>query len=249
MSSVGTIEYAPPPPWHRGRRIRRVVAIAIVSVVVGLVVYNRQFIWHRARLLHHQRQCATYTAPSDHVVFDSDPERAALLATQPDYLLGPSSVPLRSYVKTAGHTTAVHVPPCFRELQFIFADNRGSRSNALLFLHERTSRGGHQRIVAIRCSSMVDEHWIPDMIEWVVITPAGLTSQPVRRVGYDDTRAQRTRSTRRIEHAPIRMFAGQPDPVDPARFTIAYETRGQAFLLHGILTDDGEAVRLSHMRP
>src|SRR5688572_18781062 len=117
MSSVGTIEYAPPPPWHRRRRIRRVVAIAIVSVVVGLAVYHRQFISHQARLLYYQRQCATYMSPADHVVFDSDPERAALLASQPDYLLGRSSVPLRSYVTTANYTTAVHVPSCFRELQ------------------------------------------------------------------------------------------------------------------------------------
>ena len=36
---------------------------------------------------------------------------------------------------------------------------------------------------------------------------------------------------------PLRIFAGQPDPDDPARFTIPYELRGHRGTITGIVHD------------
>jgi hypothetical protein len=106
-------------------------------------------------------------------------------------------------------------------------------------LHDRTSPGGRHRLVVITYTPETDNfNASPDEGENYdvqVLTPATLVqplSVPYHTSGHDG----------RVEypdHPPlVRMFAGQPDPGDPAHFTIRYQMWGQEDVLDGMLKDD-----------
>ena len=44
-------------------------------------------------------------------------------------------------------------------------------------------------------------------------------------------------------------YPGQPDPGDPSRFTIGYESDGREGLIEGTLNDAGNSVNFRTLRP
>jgi hypothetical protein len=110
----------------------------------------------------------------------------------------------------------------------------GGAQFATLFLHGRDAGAGQRLLV-------VDLHLSPQSsaemryisVSARVIEPGTLTRRPRDRVHV-------LRATFHMNAPPVRIFAGQPDPVDPSHFTIVYITTDHAqHMLDGwLLADD-----------
>jgi hypothetical protein len=113
--------------------------------------------------------------------------------------------------------------------------------SAIIFLHERISPAGHRRLV------------------YVSYAPGTLDFQPafIEGYNYDTSAASPATWTSPLSYASrfyaidvlsgyprvpplVRVYAGQPDPNDPAHFTIRYQIWGQEDTLDGRLQDDDQ---------
>lgn len=118
----------------------------------------------------------------------------------------------------------------------------GRQTGPVLFLHERTnSRGEHRLVVvegwpvngrgfAVSASVLRQSSRLatPQMI-----TPASLHLLP---------------TLSEISGERLRLYAGQPDPMEPSHFTIRYEVNGTPGTLDGWLRDD-DGVTLLRREP
>jgi hypothetical protein len=102
----------------------------------------------------------------------------------------------------------------------------------VLFLHKRTNSRGQRRLVVV-------EGWP------VPIHKFGLTASVLRQ-STPFTTPQMTVSNEmkmlpalvELGDRSLRWYAGQPDPADPAHFTIRYEINGTPGTVDGWLSDD-----------
>jgi hypothetical protein len=117
-----------------------------------------------------------------------------------------------------------------------FARSIGVPPWDVVFCHGRTSPSGRQRLIVI--------DFTHNSFKAHVIRPGTLFTRPqllrrtdvVQEVSY----AILLREDKK-DH--VRMYAGQPDPADPAHLTIKYEKNGEPGIIDGWLTDE-EWVRL-----
>jgi len=173
--------------------------------------------------LYHQCGCLRYAAAADEVVFDSNPARAAILASDPNFVIAGGC----AFRKPPADWTAVRsslaiaTPP----------------SSAVLFLHKRVVNGVLRLIMVERTAAAAESpYFIPGYdIETGAIEPATLRN-PARDIplGFD---VDVTDSMG--PHTDIRIYAGQPDPVDDSRFTIRYEFRAKSHVVEGRVAADG----------
>jgi len=212
------LEYA--PARHVRRRVRRILRITLGVILVALIasiVYWRAPLWAHAQLHFYQRQCANFTQSPDVVI-----------ASSRDKGIGLSAAPIPDSW-TAYQAMAPALPP-----GVLRALARNPNRLSLAFLHRLKSPSGHERIVAVFCEpTYLTSASVTQALQFVVIEPASfwsLSSRPVLhaggwRGGYPTRRK-------------IDMFAGQPDPADPSKFTIAYTVEGQPGVVEGQLNDD-----------
>lgn len=234
------LSYAPPPPGRRRRRARRV---GLVLLAVGIAFAGWR--WgpaarDRAGLLYWQHRCATYAPPADQIVYASGPTDVAALKPDPAYVVQPFGPP------TGAPVAARRPPDCFDRYPpaEAMAVSSSIPPGPVLFLHERRTPGGERRIVVVR---LYPVSWVPIVSH--TIGPAGLWAGPTvdPRPGISTAFFYTTDPTRHR----LRIFAGQPDPADLSRFTIAYELDGQPGTVLGQLTDTpaGPAVVLTAPPP
>jgi len=164
-----------------------------------------------ARLRHWQHACATYTvAPGTLVAASSSPGRR---------FIAPIPACWTNYTAVAG------VP---------FVSMPGNMPTTVVFMHEMRTPDGRPRIVVVYCNPIyLPSASVVQSLGPVSIDPAkgwSLTSRPAFRGG----------------HVPggypagdnVQLFAGQPDPSDPTRFTMAFIRKGRAGTVDGRLDDD-----------
>jgi hypothetical protein len=192
-----------------------------------------------------------YAMTADAVAYEEEPTAAAQLLKGSEY--SPYSLHRGSGYKLPAMPAlaAALIPSCWRSLtalgklptrSFLFAGSPSSGgAPAIIFLHERVSPVGHHRLVC------------------VTYGPDTNTFQPAFIAGYDyDTCvASPATWTRPIASAQrgylidvlsgyprtaplVRIYAGQPDPGDPAHFTVRYQMWGQEDVLDGRLQDDDQ---------
>ncbi|HSI35342.1 MAG: hypothetical protein ACAI43_21945 [Phycisphaerae bacterium] len=219
-ADAGPLEYA--PSNARRRRVRRVVRYGLLALLlagVGCGVYWRAPIAAYARLHWAQRQCMAYSAPAGTEVCRAWGKGR----TTPVSAADPAC--WSAYAGAAG------VGPAWA--------GRAGGATPVAFLHARTSAGGKERIVAVRCtpaylsSAHVTQAMVPTVIEPASLWPMGATPRVHAGKwvgGYPTT----------IE---VRVMAGQPDPNDAARFMIEYTIDGRPGTVVGVLNDD-ESVTL-----
>ena len=251
-----------PPQLDYGRRgplldrvgTRRVIVYAmLLAGALTIALAYDPIMWKlrkwraQSQAAERQRTCMTYTAPADRVVYEEDPARAvALLARDPMYY------PIEAFdLATGQRVPAIAQPPVLREELIWSRYNeaaRGTKRN-VVFLHERTSKSGLRQMVAVEMSSQLhrveDESW--GIFRFLSCWPVDsetieIDSGAPRRelLAVDPITANLTE--RFSPPFPLRLYAGQPDPHDPSRFTIAYELRGHRGLLVGVLGDDSRVV-------
>jgi hypothetical protein len=252
------LDYAPPV----SRRKKWAWRGALLLLVVGLAVASYGWgppVWRKAQILYWQHACMTYSPSPDTVVYEEEPIKAAeLLAKKAEY---------QPYIlrrgnglnsKPAAVNAAALCPNCYAHFQLasgipgagsnMFTMNTVGRP-ATVFLHERQSPAGHQRLVILTYHPETDtftSNFIEDYnYDAEAITPATLRSQPsvpLRSFGLDVMSSW-------PRHPPLaRMYAGQPDPVDPSHFTIRYQMWGQEDVLDGRL-DDNDNVTITPRHP
>jgi len=199
-----------------------------------------------------------YSASADKAAYEEDPAAAAVLLKGVDYSpyvlkRGPGS-----NSQVAPVQAAAFQPQCWRNLGTVtglptgtvFAARGTGGPGAIIFLHERISPAGHRRLVCVIYTPDT-ERFQPQFIEGYdyntfVAVPATLT-QPLAFMlrGYDiDVESVYTRTP-----PLVRVYAGQPDPSDPAHFTIRYQIWGQEDTLDGRLQDDDQVTLKSRHLP
>jgi hypothetical protein len=241
------LDYAPPPAWHRRRVVRRIALVVLLLAAAYPAVRIGSPLARRWRLSWLYDRCANYAAAPTQVVYASESAAArALVAGQGGYV---------AHTSPAGGTVALHVPGVLVELArralpanpSVARDLAAGAAGATVFLHERRTPSGESRLVVVQRPA---EGSFPpaqmQLIAYVAKRPtfdAGTFQLPVvapliysagslpegllgfpPRVGV---RAPR-----------LKYFAGQADPVDPSRFTIAFEIDGSPGVIDGRLKDD-----------
>ena len=96
-----------------------------------------------------------------------------------------------------------------------------------MFLHERTTRDGARRTIAVEAREVWEGSRGVELA-WTCRDP-----QTGRVVSESSRRFFRT------SDLPVRLFAAQPHPNDPARFTIRYQRGDTRGALEGFLMYNG----------
>lgn len=240
------LEYRAEP--SRRRRLIRRVLLGLILLAMAFCGWRwGPFAWHQTKTLYYQRQCMRFTLPADTVVYEEDPAPASLLLQEPGY----SPYALNRQKSTKYHPSpvpaAAFYPACFRSLSSLATSPisvfsiMGKTSGAIMFLHERVSPAGHHRLVAVSYAPETDS-FQPAFIEGYdceacAASPAtSFTPLVIAPKMYPlDVMSGYPR------HPPlVRVYAGQPDPNDPAHFTIRYQMWGQEDVLDGRLLDNDD---------
>ena len=227
------IDYAPPPP-ARARWVRRALVLAAILILTLVLRWWVPPAIARVRLLYWQHRAMSYMAPSDRVVYDDDPARAArLLFQSAEY----SSLPC------AGAPTVRFATP-WKNFYELYSPP-GAKSEGVLFLHERRNGFGESRLVAVLAYAeewRVDSQGTRPMPRLVaaVFRPGTTFKNPILSHDINPWSAPVWMDD---GHRPFRFYAGQPDASDASRFTVLYDVAGAPRVLDGWLLDD-DSVRL-----
>jgi hypothetical protein len=237
--SAGPLDYAPAP-----RKRRWVYRVMVASLLLGLALVAWRWgpsWWRRAEILYWQDQCLQFSLSPDAVVYEEDPtEAGALLAGNPKYHTYPlqrrSSPQAAPSLATAA---ALDVSDWDRLTSMLPGFHPSLLKPAIIFLHERISPAGHRRLVCVRYGPSGDTfsaQFIQSLnCDTFTVTPGTWRQPPIytpQGWAYDVLTVWPRKPPL------VRVFAGQPDPADPAHFTIRYRIWGQEDVLDGRLLDN-----------
>lgn len=196
------------------RLLRRALPLLIVLAAVmgwGGVAARDQY-----RLISVQKLCATYTLPPGEVVYEAKIEPVK----------EPTAKEPWAELAEVTHTKKP-APEPWQELTKISGEPPLLDGGPVLFLHERRSACGERRVVCVEYTGA----WSPLVVRTVHC------GSLVTRASFDPLQWSPNPN---LTGRRLRFFAGQPDPADPARFTIAYDMDGRAGTVEGRLLDGGD---------
>jgi hypothetical protein len=211
--------------------IRRVVWGAVG--VAGLIVaWNGRDIAAAGRFFYYERRAMAYALPAGTVILEGDPDEAKrLAATDPAYTLAPySAVAIRTNDVWPG--LAPHL---------VHIGGSGGGVGTTVFMHERRDEvGGATRLIVM--TAWVVGSGSELQLKWACADPA--------RGGRTFPKAYPT--SMRIVQAgegafdvrELRLFAGQADPSDAARFTIPYRYGGEDGVIRGVVHNGSALVEI-----
>ncbi|HEY8665555.1 MAG TPA: hypothetical protein VIL86_02770 [Tepidisphaeraceae bacterium] len=211
------LHYAPQP---RGRRRRRLVILLLAVSTAAILLspwwgpplrrqYDRYIVRRQAR--EYLRQCLRYSAPPDQVIYEEDPLEMAKL-------LGAGSL----YRRDSFGRQAVILQPA------LWPGGYQHSSTGIAFLHQRRSSAGQVRLVEVDFDGRDDRNgmfFLPGAFSTDKSHPlAPVTIWDGKKIDFPAP--------------PLRLFAGQSDPVDLSHFTIGYQSSGTTGIIDGWLGDD-----------
>lgn len=237
---------------------RRQFAFFAAAACAGCAVHGRVDVIgsdaatkEQDRYLAWQRRCMEYSPPPLMVVYDDEPSAWKTLGKQPGFgqiYEGPETIPL--YNPPFGY-----MPPVWEEkpAAWICSDGTwlqagfpGRREN-LAFLHGRRSPAGHGRLVVVKFVAILQRQSGCDIhLLSAAYRPAGpRPGSTVQRLLVKESNFA-TWSQNEVLLIPNRtqgashsqVFAGQADPADQSRFTIAYAIDGAPGIVEGRLNDN-----------
>jgi hypothetical protein len=222
------LEYEPDDTIRRRRRVRRWFTIVAILAIVALAWWQGPATYRRLARAYWQYHIARYTAPADRVVYEEDPSRWAALLAQPAYRKMPVSSPGWS----------PFVAYIAEPVQGLFEVTAARPGATAVFAHARRTPGGRERTVVVWMSynairpdaqgASPDNQVVIGLCTNLIGGPTPCEAMP--HVAIAPPSVAENRSTP--------LYAGQPDPLDPAHFTIAYEIGEYADVLDGYLRDD-----------
>jgi hypothetical protein len=237
------LNYAPAPPRWR----RPVWRFALVAMVFAIGFFGWRwgaYSWHQVQLLYWQHRCMTFTAPPDMVVYEEEPTAAAVLLNRPDYFSSALRRQSGNNGPTSPSNAAAFTPLCWNRLQVLntgpkTGGSANSPGGATIFLHERISPAGHHRLVYVNFFTLTIM-FTPNFVESFdceskALIPATFTTLLIPTSESDGL----SEGIGDPNKSPlVRVYAGQPDPNNPAHFTVRYQMWGQEDVLDGNLKDD-----------
>jgi hypothetical protein len=253
-TSAASVPYAPPPPLWRRKRARRLAITAAVLLPLAFVGWQwGPALYRHAQHLYWQRQCVQYVLPPGTVVYEEDPQRATVLLAENGSAYRPVRPDVASHdIRFSGplvgfpnpHVVIRERPPALDQLLPSFDATDGIRWDGVVFMHQRRSPGGRERLVIVPLfmgGAYSDGHILINQVAVVSLaSPRSLTRAVLVNDPRSDSRP--THETvcamraccRTVDTAgkvsnqfvpSLRIFAGQPDPSDASHFTIEYEVR------------------------
>jgi hypothetical protein len=206
-----------PPPSRR----RLLLPLILLLAVAVSALWWAPPLFGRYHAMVWRQQCMNYLPPADQVVYEEEASAVAALQDQPGYEL------------TEGSRLR-WIPNCWRNEMPPCAQMQGN-----VFLHERISRAGHVRLVAIDLnvqpgSLLTSTGDIEDIsFSGTVIKPGSGFSpdQPL-------CQGQTIMWICPADPKPMRFYSGKPDASAPSRFSFDYERAGMRGTIDGRLNDD-----------
>ena len=214
------LAYAPRGRW--AWRLPRRYVLAAAGVALAIVAWR----WsgdaaRAAQVLYWSRQCMHYSPPANLVVFEQDATEAArLMGAGAGYQL-----------TNAGEADPPHA--WLSPAPYAYVPQSGWAPQ-VAFMHGRRSADRPARLVVVELLAMREPHTINHT---VLFHPRVFATSLVR----PPTQVRRNEDTIRISLAPderLRIFAGQPDPRDPSRFTVECVIAGDRGTIEGVLQAD-----------
>jgi hypothetical protein len=239
------VDQAPPPPLdyaddfaaRKRRRRRRVVARVCVTFTLLLVVAGAGFRWGPAlaeRLVFMRTQAAAMALrmPPGQVAYTEEPAAVARLTGGRPF--GPGWATLTAAGSPAPLAYYLCPEPAVGLSQSGQVHLHGTLG--VVFAHARRTPAGRDVLVLVGTDSF--RGYLPSgpqrhggMLIAQVMTPAGLRADAaVRRTTWSPPAAP--------AWGALTLFAGQPDPADPSRFTIVYALPAGGGTIDGRVGDD-----------
>jgi hypothetical protein len=213
------LDYATAPPLYRRRAVRQAAVMIAILAVIGVGYHYLAPFKPRVRAMIIERRAATITYPPTQVAWEEDPARIA--AWTGGAASGPDWATLNDY----GKVLAVYLtPPAFRgAVQIPGMVGNGA---AVIYVGIRNAGAG-SRMVSIH---MVDQPYHLDrrtassvgngILYVMTVRPATLTTDiAFRSFSWADPG-----TLNQIPPGQLRLYWGQSDPADAARFTIRFES-------------------------
>lgn len=197
------------------------LAGAILFARYGPALWGRYLYVSRVRQL--QTQCLAYTPAADKIVYDTAAaDRSKLLASEG----------YRPFNQWSVFTT----PAAWHAFRGAYACPDGTA-----FLHARQAPSGPERLVSVDIiPTAADVVWL----RWTVSDLVPL----LNTAGIEQSRKTLGETTIRLDaHGrPLRLYAGQVDPIDSAAFTIRGAFGAEPFQVDGRLLESGQVELRPH---
>jgi hypothetical protein len=232
MDPAPLLDYAPGRErFYRRRSFRRVIITLILCLSAGY--YGKRYepaVVARSRLLLAQRKCARYTAPSEQIVYEEEPARAAaLLRDDPNHYRAlallhsdQGNIAIRQN-PTWGHYLACREGP--------FAS---TPEPAVLFLHTLRAPNGMECIVFFGY-----DYYAQHAARCRALTPLGWWNTARMEIGVGRITVFEDFFPTHVQPRDLRFYAGQIDAADPSHFFVPFEWAKERGRIHGWLRDDG----------
>jgi hypothetical protein len=230
-------------PDSRRRTWARGIVIALCVIIAGEALRRVASPWvARAAALRPQAQCMSHRLPADFVAYDDDRVESARLIGLP----GRRFVPLwyaadclaPDWRGPGPRPPPLAAPAGFRCDEW---ERLGNHGWGLVFMHRRLTRNGSARLVVVQASpGVANDYAKAPSLRAATYIPAAW-SDAVNSPRSDDQRDTHGYFSFHMSRAErLRIFAGQPDPHDPSRFTIDYELNGERGQVEGFFNKLGE---------
>ena len=213
-----------PPPWYRRTRVRRLLLIAVLAILLFLGWRCGPSIWAKAQFSYWQARCMSYRAPADQIVYEDAINAPALVWEDSRPVGGSPSV------ESTFPQVMARAVRCWDKFCLLRGHGPGPQQG-ILFLHGRKDPTGQRWLVEVQIDSR----------SWNALN---LTCIAESREGYDTTLggswfvgAKFIGGEQPVEK--LRIYAGQPDPSDPSRFSIPVELGDRKGKLDGRVNRDG----------
>jgi hypothetical protein len=241
-------------PAHRRRACRRLLRyaafalLAATPIAAGVISVRYPWVWYGAKGAYDLHRMLTLTLPADRVVYEEDPERVTpLLDGPPDPLVRRIDDP--GWPSHADYTweywdsgisprrVASYLPPFYQPEHWL--PDHGTP----VFLHARTRPDGTPRLVRVHLNPYFGGQMAPRSAV-TISARCNPARPPFQRLATLNRRATRPLQIPLRPDQVMRVYAGQADPDDPARFTIRYEIDDSPGTIEGRLEAD-DTVALS----
>jgi hypothetical protein len=220
------LEYEQKRASQRRRRIATLVAVTIMlCAVTPFAVRYAKLAAERWRVNRLYHECAAHVTPAaaaTTIVWEEDAEQVKRL---------------RDYEIVGSHhgTAAYTVPAKWRELNA--AIGQQIQTWGTLFLHERrTPQSNRPLLVGVDIAGWSRGGPVVLFARCRTIAPAAPMRLPTQaKLDHPSVMLATT-------EAPLRLFAGRPDPNDASHFTIEYAVGDAKGLIDGWVKEDGGVV-------
>jgi hypothetical protein len=204
------------------RRWRRILICASL-IGIGLAT---SYWWEdivssvrKAQMLHAQQRCLEYQIDPARVVYDEDNLDFSKLLAQPRYSI-PADSSGRKFAAVWQLPPELRAYPFATDKLYNYGFHRSGA--ALLFMHERTTPGGHRVLVCALAWVYSDFNASSHPLLYIDVrayAPATWHTAPQIVGGI----CPPTRIWRLDPNKPVRLYGGRSDPSDASRFNVDYE--------------------------